>query len=538
MHNFETVGIMVDLSRNAVMTLDGWNRFLPIISKMGYNAVFLYMEDTYEVEDEPYFGYMRGRYSINEMKALDALGEKYGVEMIPCIQTLAHLEPISKWNIYPNDTSDILLVGDERTYDLIRNMFKTLKKCFKTRRIHVGMDEAHMLGKGNYLDRNGYKNQGDIIREHLARVAQIAEEYGYEALMWSDMFFRGWNGGDYYMRENGVIPDEYKNALPESFVPVYWDYYMKSETRYDLMLNIHRQLSDKTMFAGGLWTWLGPSPDNIHSVETMLPAIRMCKKHGIKNVFFTMWGNDGGECSRFSMLPALYYIAEYIRGNEDEAKIKAGFGAEFGISYDDFTLLDLPNYVGRFGSPWATNPVKYGLYSDCFQGFLDYLVTEGGDAEYKEYAVKLAAVESRAGEYSYLFKVSRLLCEILSLKYELGVKTRSAYKSGDKAELLRLINENYALIPDLVSELYEAFRDQWHRENKRFGFEVQDYRFGGLIARIKTQMGILLDYVEGRIDSIEELEGDILKYLNREAGKSMYFNCHHQNISSNYVKFG
>ncbi|MBQ8528249.1 MAG: beta-N-acetylhexosaminidase [Clostridia bacterium] len=536
MSDFRTVGLMIDLSRNAVMSLDGWRRFLPIVSKMGYNAMFLYMEDTYEVEGEPYFGYMRGRYSIDEMKALDALGAEYGIEMIPCIQTLGHLSTLSKWAAYPNDTEDILLVGDERIYTLIDNMFRTLSGCFKTRRIHIGMDEADRLGKGKYLALHGYENQGDIMRKHLTRVAEIAEKYGYEPMMWSDMFFRGWNNSSYYAEAGSIIPDEYRNALPATVTPVYWDYYMNTEKRYDDMLDIHRQLSDKTAFAGGVWTWLGFTPDNLHSIQTMLPAIRMCRKHGTKDVFFTLWGDDGAECSRFAVLAALYHIAEYIKGNEDEDKIKAGFEAEFGVSYDDFLLLDKPNYVGRFDSPWATNPSKYAIFSDCFQGFLDYVIAEGGNGEYADCAQRLYTAEQKAGDYSYLFKTQRLLCEILSHKYELGVKTRAAYKAGDKEELRHLVDEDYTAVINLLPDFYDAFRTQWELENKTCGFEVQDLRLGGLLMRMKNQKRMLEEYLDGKRTSIPELECEILQYRTREAGRSMYYNMHYRAISSNVVR--
>ena len=58
---YDSLGVMIDFSRNGVMTLPSLKRFLTIIKKMGYNTLFLYMEDTYEVEGEPYFGYMRSR---------------------------------------------------------------------------------------------------------------------------------------------------------------------------------------------------------------------------------------------------------------------------------------------------------------------------------------------------------------------------------------------------------------------------------------------------------------------------------------------
>ena len=101
--NYETLGVMLDFSRNGVMTLETLKNFLTILSKMGYNTVFLYMEDTYEVEGEKYFGYMRSRYSIEEMKQIDDFCYELGMEAIPCIQTLAHLKTYFKpsssaWN--------------------------------------------------------------------------------------------------------------------------------------------------------------------------------------------------------------------------------------------------------------------------------------------------------------------------------------------------------------------------------------------------------------------------------------------------------
>ena len=70
MKKYDTLGVMIDMSRNAVMSLDGLKRFLPLLKKMGYKTVFLYTEDTYEVENEPYFGYMRGRYTKQELKEI------------------------------------------------------------------------------------------------------------------------------------------------------------------------------------------------------------------------------------------------------------------------------------------------------------------------------------------------------------------------------------------------------------------------------------------------------------------------------------
>ena len=39
---------------------------------MGYTEIYLYMEDTYQLEQYPFFGYLRGAFSKEELKCLDA----------------------------------------------------------------------------------------------------------------------------------------------------------------------------------------------------------------------------------------------------------------------------------------------------------------------------------------------------------------------------------------------------------------------------------------------------------------------------------
>ena len=154
---FRKFGVMIDCSRNAVMNIAAFRRMVDILSSLGYNTIRMYTEDTYEVDGEPYFGYLRGRYSKSELKEMDAYAAKHGIELIPCIQTLAHLGAIFRYAEYEQirDANDILLVGQERTYQLIEHIFSTISECFSSRNIHIGMDEAFMLGRGTYLDKNG-----------------------------------------------------------------------------------------------------------------------------------------------------------------------------------------------------------------------------------------------------------------------------------------------------------------------------------------------------------------------------------------------
>jgi len=151
------LGVMIDCSRNAVPTVQTLKDFLQRIAVLGYTTLYLYMEDTYKLDAYPYFGYMRGSFSQEELKEIDAFAALLAIEVVPCIQTLAHLTNALQWPYAQQikDTDDILLVGEDATYHLIEEMIRTMVSCFRTNRIHIGFDEAHLLGLGRYLQKNG-----------------------------------------------------------------------------------------------------------------------------------------------------------------------------------------------------------------------------------------------------------------------------------------------------------------------------------------------------------------------------------------------
>ena len=108
---FNSNGAMLDVSRNAVLKVDAVKKFVRYLALMGHDTLYIYMEDTYKIDGYEYFGYMRGAYTKDELKEIVAYAEIFGIEVIPCIQTLAHLAKTLKWRYAMNmsDTDDILL---------------------------------------------------------------------------------------------------------------------------------------------------------------------------------------------------------------------------------------------------------------------------------------------------------------------------------------------------------------------------------------------------------------------------------------------
>ena len=501
---FRRFGTMLDMSRNAVMNVESVKQWIDITGEMGYNTLMLYTEDTFELAGRPYFGYMRGRYSREELKEIDAYARERGMELIPCTQMLAHQTAFARWFRPHMDTGDILLVGDDEVYRLIEDMFRTMAECFTSRLINVGMDEAHMLGRGQYYDRHGDENRFEILLTHLKRVAEIGRKYGFELLMWSDMFFRLAAGGEYYAHD-AAIDASVSAKIPDNVRLIYWDYYSCDETHYDEMLSAHEKLSQDTWFAGGLWTWTGFAPHNGYSIRATQAALSQCERHGVKDVLLTVWGDNGAECSRFSVLPSLFYAAEAAKGNTDSADIRAKFKAKFGVPFDRFMLLDVPGAPKTVpGDIQLCNQEKHLLYNDCLTGLLDSTLTGQEGGQYAACAKKLAPMKKNP-DWGWLFEPAWALCRVLAIKANLGMKTRAAYASGDR-EALKALTKDYRALEKAFDTFYYAYRRQWFRENKAFGFDVQEIRLGGLMLRVKSARERIEAWLAGEISAIDELE--------------------------------
>lgn len=500
--------VMADCSRNAVLTVPAIKRLIRVMAVAGYSALELYTEDTYTVKGEPLFGYMRGAYTREEIGEIDRYAAIFGIELVPCIQTLAHLNGITRWERFKPliDCNDILLADEGETYELIDKMFASVAECFTSRRIHIGMDEAHMVGLGKYLDKNGYRNRFDILLKHLNMVLDIAEKYGFKCKMWSDMFFRLANGGKYEPSDT-EIPESVKKSVPENVTLDYWDYYRNDKAQYEKMLAKHKSLGGHISFACGAWRWNSFTPSNKMSISRNKLALEACGKFGVDEVTVTLWGDDGGECSTFAMLPALVASAEFAYGNCNYGE---AVKVITGLSCEDFSALELAdNPAGSDGAFFGGNFTKIFLYNDLLCGIYDYCVKPQYKSVFMQAAEKCKDAAKKNRNYACLFRSAGALFCLVGEKYDLGVQLREAYGSGDR-QRLKTLAERITRTVALLDKFYREFKRQWDTENKPFGFEVQDIRLGGLRMRLLHCREIINDYLGGKTQSIPELEQEIL----------------------------
>ena len=515
---FKKLGVYFDVSRGGVLNVDTIKKYADEMLCMGFNRIYLYMEDVFELPGYPHFGYLRGRYSKEELKEISAYGEKIGIEMIPAIQTLGHMSQYLQWNEASGikDTGSVLLCGCDETYKFIEAMVSTLRECFSTSNIQIGCDEAFGLGTGKYLKINGYKNPLDILKAHTVKVCEICKKYGFTPSMFTDTYIRNLNNEHRYYIHNLEIPDNILEGLPE-VKTTYWDYYHLNEADYDMMIEYHRKMKETPEFGGGIWTWVGHLPNIGHTFDTMLPAMKSCVKNGIKEVYTAMYGDDGTQCDYGMAMPLLNIFSEYcFKGlDADFETINEMTRFLYDIDCNDyiktsefyypfvkdlpFPLLSKPNC---FGEKILTTDIFYNLTGTY--DFSEYLPRH--KAAYETFST-LGKGTKAEKYYEYI----SLIFDINIHKMELLGNLLKAYRKDDREYLKRTAEEYVPFLTEKYKKLYELHKEQWLSSYKVFGWEETMSRYSHLISRLIYAKEVIENYLSGKQEKIYELEYEMIE---------------------------
>lgn len=504
----ENCGVMLDLSRNGVMKPEALADYFTYMAMTGLNFAMLYMEDVYTIDERPYFGYLRGRYTKDEFRAIDDAADMFGIEVYPAIQTLSHLEMyIKNVEAFPaRDTSRLLCIGQDATYELIDAMFKNISGVFRSKKLHLGMDEAWNIGKGEYLKYNGGKlpeDLGDIFTEHLKKVIKMAAKYGFELEMWNSSI------GHHCRPEHFADFEEFKD------VRVWHGTYEGDFTEEEFLkiLHFYDDFGMKDGITGATQTWYGCAPENNFSLGNANNIMTYCKKHGVSHVCDTIWMNDGTECNHFfSLLGAIAYGEHMYNKVVTPEHIKEKFELITGTSYDAFMDMSLfhnkdmneSELIEDCGSRfWG----KKLLYQDIMMGMWDKNLY---DAPMSEHYVmcrdKFAAYKNLNDNFCLHYEYFESLFDVLALKCYIAERLKPAYDKGDK-EFLKLAADN--LLPELkgkVEKLKSVHCKQWHNTYKAFGFEIIDARYSAIAGRCDTASCRLSEYLNGEVNTLDELD--------------------------------
>ncbi len=531
---FSSLGIMLDQGQGMVMKPEELKRWMRRMILCGYNQLLLYTESSFELEGEPFFGYAEPNFTLEMLQDLDDYAGKLGIELVGCCQVLGHMTNLLRWRGAYGGITDmptVMLADEPKTYALIEKILDFWSKALRSRRINIGMDETWGLGRGRFLNLHGYEREFDIFNRHLARVNDMCKERGLAPMIWSDMYFRLSNPDHDYHNPNFPVPKDVAAAIPRNVQLAYWDYYSESRELYEKLLDRHCEMGFAPVMASGIWSWETLWYDHIRTAATIRPCIAACRTRKVKELFFTLWEDDGAYCHFDSTLAGVVFASDLSYGQEDEEITARRFEAVCGADYWAQTAAGEMQYIEADPEHADKDSKEFiELTSHCkvINGLLriitpmilwdDPLLGIAFD-DYKrsdpEFDLKfmdkcdellcrlLPRVEEKnAGNVAHAVNTIRALMA----KVELRSSLKAAYDAGDRAALREIA---VAMVPAATAAMEEfdrSFTKQWMAGSLPHGLEMIQVRNAGTIARIRETGRRIREFLAGDAESIPELE--------------------------------
>lgn len=507
---FEEMSILLDTACGGVPTVKTIEKFLDYSVLMGYGIGMIYIEDGLELENYKYFGHLRGRYTKAELHEVDDYAFDYGIEMIPCIECYGHLRQYLSWKEARSvkDTDTVLLARSEDTYLFAEEIIKTASECMRSKRIHIGMDEAWDMGRGKFMDKYGYVPAWQIFSEVINELVKITDKYDLYPMMWIDMYFSNSNPNRKYLVKDISFTDELKATVPSKMQLVYWNYdYMQNDGVY--YLEKAKELGREVIFAGCSQGYTGHFPDNNFSLITAKDSLESCRKTGVNKVMQTVWSNDGNECELFANLIGMSHFAEFcFDKGADADKLKERFFAVTGESFNAFMLMG--NYFNDFDIEQKKQKgyISIGkslFWQDILEGLYDKFLFDNPMSDYYKTTAN-ALRQCKGNNFYYLIDFAIKIFDYLSVKTKVAEELVPAYKAGDKETLFDVKDNLLPKLYQLTDAVCKTHKKIWDKNYKPTGWITLDIRYAGVKARINTAIDTLEKYLSGELDSIYELE--------------------------------
>ncbi len=184
-------GLMLDISRRKVPTLDTLKELAEKLSFWKLNVLQLYTEHTFQFARHPKIGAGCGSLSSEDILALDEHCRRHHVELMPNLQSFGHFRNALALPEYKHLAETDLLwtlsPAYEESYTLLDEMYGDMLPSFTSTVLNVDCDETWDLGQGasaGLVEKDGV---GRVYLNHILRLRELAARYGRRIQVWGDI---------------------------------------------------------------------------------------------------------------------------------------------------------------------------------------------------------------------------------------------------------------------------------------------------------------------------------------------------------------
>ncbi len=209
--DYEFRGVMDDISRGPVPTLDFMKYQVRRMAELKYNRLMYYIEHVIKTEKHPEFAPVNGALTLDEIKELSEYAKMYKITLVGSFQSFGHFENILAHPKYAHlgERGKLLSPALEESYELLSDIYSEMIPAFDAKIFNANCDETFDLGKGyskNLVDSLGY---AEVYKRHILRIYEEVKKYNVQLMIWGDVV---------------LSYPELLDELPKDIILAAWEY--------------------------------------------------------------------------------------------------------------------------------------------------------------------------------------------------------------------------------------------------------------------------------------------------------------------------
>ena len=289
--DFPARGVMLDVSRCKVMTMETLKQLIERLASVRINQVQLYIEHTFAFAEHKTVWEDSSPFTHQEILEIDKYCADRFVDLVPNLNSFGHF---SRWLRHPdyrhlaecpeNKGTDCLAPNNE-SIKFLEGLYDEYLPHFSNSLINVGCDETRELGTGRSKKKAEKTSTTRVYLEFLKKIHKLVVKKGSRMQFW----------GDIILHQPELIKE-----LPKDIVALCWGY--DEGHPYSKECKSFAESGIEFYVCPGTSAWNSITGRTDNCLANLASAARNGSRYGATGFLNTDWG-DGGH---HQVLPMSY----------------------------------------------------------------------------------------------------------------------------------------------------------------------------------------------------------------------------------------
>lgn len=289
--DFPHRGVMLDISRSKVPTLDTLYTLIDLFASLKINQLQLYMEHTFAYEGHQVVWEDASPLTGQDILALDRYCQMRHIELVPNQNSFGHMHHWLMHDEY-KDLAECpegiehpfnrrkepfgLCPTEPKSLHFLEDLYEQLLPHFQSRTFNVGLDETFDLGHGRSKEECERLGTGRVYLDFLQKIASLARTHDCVIQFWADIVLKH---------------SEFLSLIPPDAIAMIWGYEANHAFEEQCKALSDSGLGFYVCPGTSSWNTFAGRTDNM--LGNLQKAALYGARHGALGLLNTDWGDFG-----------------------------------------------------------------------------------------------------------------------------------------------------------------------------------------------------------------------------------------------------